>query len=270
MSTLRAIRRTGRRVALRVEDRFVREPATRPVFVLGNQKSGTTAIARLLSAASGSSYSHDMFFRRGWDDVDALHDGRLGVPDLVRRGPAEFTRGVIKDPDLTFHAGALADAFPQARFLVVVRDPARTVKSILERLAIPGDLDDLPPHTLAGNPLWASVFAAGPLGLPGGSHIDVLAQRWTRSVACREELSALGREPVTVRYEDFLADKAGVLGDLCARLDLPAAVDVSALLDRQFQPRGTSRPVEEFFGAANLERIRRWTADAGNALGYPR
>ena len=43
-----------------------------------------------------------------------------------------------------------------------------------------------------------------------------------------------------------------------------------SLLDRQFQPRGTSRPVEEFFGAANLERIRRWTADAGNALGYPR
>ena len=70
-------------------DRFARVRDD-PIFILGNQKSGTTAIAKLLVAATGETYSHDMFSSRDWRDTDALLRGETPVRELIRRGRREF------------------------------------------------------------------------------------------------------------------------------------------------------------------------------------
>lgn len=239
-----------------------------PVLVLGNQKSGTTAIARLLAEATGSTYSHDMFYRRGWDDVDALHRGDLDVADLVRRSRWEFSRRVIKDPDLTFHQPALASRFDRARFVFVVRHPADNLRSILNRLGLPGDPEGAAAQERAVadlSPLWRAVLEPHALGLAGGDYVEVLAQRWT--AAARAYLA----DPASmhlVRYEEFVTDKVGCIARLAGACGLPVTTDVSPLVDQQFQPRGDhSRTPEDFFGR-HLDAVRRECGPAAARLGY--
>ena len=240
-----------------------------PLFVLGNQKSGTTAVARLIAEATGRTYSHDMFYRRQWSDVADLHSGRLSVDDLVRRSSWEFSREVIKDPDLTFHHLALQARFPAARFLFVARGPADNIRSLLNRHRFPGDVTDRCAEarlTERLSPLWQAVFDPRPLGLAGGNYIDVLAQRWT--LAADTYLSH-PESQLLLRYEDFLADKLGTIERSATELQMPIRADVSARLEEQFQVKGdNSTPVQEFFGPDNYARIRRWCQDAAGRLDY--
>lgn len=261
----RTAKRTLRTARTRLAD-IASTPRPDPIFILGNQKSGTTAIARLLAHGTDSSYSHDMFYRRRWTDVSDLHTGSLTVEDVVSRGRSEFTRTIIKDPDLTFHRSELAHRFPDAQFVFVVRDPARNIKSVLERLGIDGN-QGLGPDVLPPSPLWRSVFDPTPLGLAGGDLIEVLAQRWAR--AAREYLSAPEGMKL-IRYEDFQASKEESIRSLAGHLGLEWVRALGQQADAQFQPKGSSKSVTDFFEPACLERIDRYTLDEATELGYTR
>lgn len=251
----RLLRAAARRLLWTLRDRL-ESPRADPVFVLGHQKSGTTAIAALLAQRLGRRYSNDMISRRRWRDAAEILAGRVPVTTLMARAPSEFAAGVIKDPDFTFIAAALAEAFPAAHFVGVVRDPRTTLRSIYERLDLPGDrarldLDAAP--VLAARPNWRLLFEPEPLGLGDGHELARLAARWVLAV---ERMEALGPRCTLVRYEDFLADKVGVLDGLATATGLDARGDVSAVLDRPFQRPGRHRGTPaEFFGAANLARI---------------
>lgn len=258
-----AVKRTVKDLRLRLAD-LTSSPHPDPVFVLGNQKAGTTAVARLLAHGTGSTYSHDMFFRRRWTDVSDLHTGRLSLEDLVARAPAEFSKQIIKDPDLTFHHAELKSAFPTARFVFVVRDPARNIKSMLERLGLSGEAD-LSESDLPRSPLWASVFDPVPLHLAGGTPIEVLAQRW--ALASRICLDA-SPDLHIVRYEEFSRGKERVISGLADGLGLQWVRGLEGEADRQFQPKGSSRSVAEFFDETSLEHIRLHAGPEAMELGY--
>lgn len=251
-----------------VLERFGPMP-TDPVVVLGNQKSGTTAVARLLSSATGATYSHDMFYRRGWFDAVAdLHRGRLPIDDLVGRHRWEFGRDIVKDPDLSFHVAAIREALPGARLVFVVRDPRGNIRSILNRLRVAGtDTDAQAAEVLERhNAIWRSVVDPSPLGLPGGSFVDVLAQRWTRAA---EEYLAACQHVRLLRYEDFVRDKRGAIEELAGDVGLRVTHDVSGETDVQYQPAGdNSSGFADYFGAERLAAIERWTAGAAASLGY--
>ena len=97
------------------------------------------------------------------------------------------------------------------------------------------------------------------------NYVARLAKRWNAAVQGMAEL----RDPVFIRYEDFIAGKETELRRLAEQLGIPAIGDVSAMLDVQFQPPGDqSSSWPDFFGAENLHKIESICASEMSRFGY--
>lgn len=239
-----------------------------PLFVLGNQKSGTTAIAALLAECAGQEFVHDPLYLRKTRLRD-LMAGEPPVAEFARGAPELFKAGVIKDNDFTFLVPELEAAFPKARFVYIVRDPRDNIRSMLNRLQYSGALPDLPDDERDDLrrrlPGWYEILTGASFGAPGGHYIDVLAERWVR--AARAYLEAAG--PMTlVRYEEFDVAKRPTIEQLARTLGFAVVRDISASQDKQFQPLGDrSVTWPEFFGP-NLGRIDRICGPYLERFGY--
>lgn len=270
---LRRARRLGRR-CIRFCQHRTATVFPRPVIVGGSPKSGTTAIAALLARAAGARFSNDPFWHvvhhdaKGFLLPDIL-EGRLSVGEFVDRYGAYFQAEIVKDPDFAFLYRQLRERFPQSRQVFIVRDPRDNIRSILDRLGIPGDLKELDPrdgYIPAGKQGWRAIFEGRGLGISQGNYVARLAQRWNLGVRRYLDARATIR---LVRYEEFVADKVGTIEQLAEDLGMPVEADISAEVDRQFQSRGRRGVVlEEFFGADNLRAIESLCADGMAALGY--
>lgn len=229
-----------------------------PVIVLGNQKAGTSAIAALLARATGRSYDIDIGGFRN-REYAALHAGTRSLRALIEaRARIEFSKGVVKEPNLTFLADQLVAAFPEARFVFIVRDPRANIRSTLNRLQVPGNLPRINPQDYPQlSPIWRSILynewvsdASEPLHYIGRS-----ATRWR--VAAQHYFDHEDRMAL-IRYEDFNRDKQAAIERLAQRLDLPVTHDISDRVDIRFQPKGNNRSTfVDFFGPENLALIER-------------
>ncbi len=252
-----------RRLGARLRGLFARVER-RPVIVLGNQKSGTSAVAHLLAELCGLSKTIDIQPLMGAAG-HAVMKGERRLADVVRRHPECFSTALIKEPMMTFFAGQVLEVFPESRVVFVVRDPRDNIRSLLNRRGLPGDLEEL------SDELRASLgrrVTLDPEVWGGGdeNYVGVLAHRWNR--AADAYLEHEGRVEL-VRYEEFVADKQGSLERLARRLGLEPRHDVSALLDVDFQPRGTrGASWDAFFGPRNLGRIERICGTRMARLGY--
>ena len=251
--------------------RYLLTPFARPneeaVIVLGNSKSGTTAITALLADYADASVTLDFWPRlRDPETLAALHSGEEPFEAFVRRFRADFSRDIVKDPHLTFLYPPLAERFPDARFLMIVRDPRDNIRSILDRLDLPGDRDDLDLARYEMRPLWRAILESPWLEVDGDGYVERLAQRWSLAA------SVYLRRPDAmelVRYEDFVDDKMGTIADLAERLGLEHRGRIEHKLDRRYQPKGRSDVVwEEFFGPRNLRLIEETCVEEARALGY--
>ena len=237
-----------------------------PILLLGNQKSGTTAIAALLARHTGRSVTLDV--PALWGDAErAIRAGEVRLEDVVRRDRLRFSRDIVKEPALSFIADAARAAFPAATLVTVVRDPRDNLRSVFDRLGLPGDrqVDAETPAGLSEH--WRAWLRPEPLGLPPGStHVDVAAHRWNLAADTWLEHPD---DVLLVRYEDFLQDKAGYVAGLADRLGLPHVQDVAAETDTDFQPRG-DRDVrwDRFFGADGLRRVNALCGPRMERLGY--
>ena len=253
--------------------RAARSPFARvnrqPVIVLGNQKAGTSAIAALLGAATGSSVTLDL--RNEQAAHPAFIRCRLGqapFAELVRRNRLDFSRDIVKEPNLSLLYDELMDYFPRARIALVVRDPRDNIRSQLNWLRLTGDLADVDErHRRTLTTVQRSVLDSGWLGLPGANYVDALARRW--SAVADVHLRHPERVRL-VRYEDFCAGKVAAIGRLATELGMAAERDISADVDRQYQPPGDRRASwPEFFGPENLARITARCGERMQCLGYP-
>jgi hypothetical protein len=246
----------------------IARPDPMPVFVLGNQKSGTSAIAALLGLATGLSTAVDLRREMERQTWLRLRRGDLSFGRFVRRNGLDFSCSIVKEPNLTFFCDELLTHFPAARFVFVLRDPRDNVASILDRLGIPGDLEVLADEHRGGvDPGSELVLDGHWLGIEAGAHyVDRLAARWN---ACADVYLTRPRDLMLVRYEDFLADKVGAIERLAVRLGLEVQHDVGARVDEPFQPAGTRSPDwATFFGEDNLRRIERICCERMQDLGY--
>jgi hypothetical protein len=149
-----------------------------------------------------------------------------------------------------------------------MRDPRDNLRSILDRLELPGHKKCLREgDTTDIDPVWQLVLDGEWMGLGGEQYIDRLAARWARAAQIYLEYE---EEFCLVRYEDFLEDKVGEIVGLTERLGLEQKHDIRDKVDVQYQPRG-NRSVDwnTFFGEANLLRIEKRCGPFMKELGYP-
>lgn len=239
---------------------------THPILLLGNQKSGTTAIAALLAEMADLPITLDLKKEFADPVVDRLRTEALTMKDFVEHHRLDFSRPMIKEPSLTPFYRQLADFFPESKFVIVVRDPRDNVRSILNRLGIHGNLDSVPAEARPKiTRAWQLILDGEWLGIPGTHYIDKLAHRWNFTT---DIYLANADEIILSRYEDFLADKPGEIKRLADALGLPARNDICSKVDIQFQPAGDHTVTWHDFFGENLERIESICAERMEAMGY--
>lgn len=138
---------------LRLAASRVGKPVDRPVFIVGMGRSGTTLLGRILGAHPSVGFLNEP--KAMWhvirDDEDIIgsyappHTGRLYLDandandDVSRRARAlsawyllasHSKRVVDKYPELIFRHPFVRAIFPDARFLIAVRSPWSTLKSV--------------------------------------------------------------------------------------------------------------------------------------------
>lgn len=243
-----------------------------PRFVLGNQRSGTTAVAALLADVTGASVELDLTREVFAPTFDLLRSGEMTIGEHVRRNRASYSRRIIKEPHLTPFLDQLREHFPDARFAVVVRDPRDNIRSLYDYLEIPGDCAEprlSSSRRVARWKSWRMVVDGGWLGLDGRQGLEHLAHRWNM---CADVYLHNRDQVILVRYEDFLADRLGLVRSLGKSLGLGvgSAHVAAERAGQAFQPLGAHRGAAPlaFFGPENLAMIDRICAERMSALGY--
>jgi hypothetical protein len=234
------------------------------VFVVGVQKSGTTAIATLLARLTRQTLGSDFTHLDPAPERTRFFERELPFDAYVAEHRRDFGRDIVKDPNLTFFIGELREAFPDARIVFISRDPREQIRSLLDWMGLPGDRDEVDTGPLPENVRmllegrWPAV--------EGRNYVERLAARWRLGA---DAYLARRDEVELIRYEDFVADKAGSLDELARRVGLEPVADISGEVDEQFQSRGTPRPWAEVFGQRNLALVEQACAEQMRELGYP-
>lgn len=240
-----------------------------PVLVLGNQKTGTTAIAALLAEATGMSATLDIHRAREFGQLHTrrVYEGKVSFEDYVRRNKLAFSRNLVKDPNLIYIYDDLARHFPDSSKIFINRDPRSNIRSILNRLVLPGDLPELEESHLADIAAgWQLTLNGSWMGLNGDNYIEMLAARWNLAT---DTYLKNADNMTLIRYEDFCEDKAGEIYRLTERVGLEPVNDVSGKVDRQYQRRGDRRVSwVDFFGPDNLARIEHICGERMEKFGY--
>jgi hypothetical protein len=223
------------------------------VFIFGNQKSGTTAIAAILVAMTGLTATLDI---HTWTVVeqDKLHLKTMTFEEFVQKHLWEFSADIIKEPGLTFLYDDVKRLFPFAQKVFIVRDPRDNIRSILNRVNRPGHTDTVRNfHEIPE--AWQRILDNRWMGLDHEHFIDSLSARWNRSVDVFLDHQA---EIFLLRYEDFVLNKAESIESLANLLEIQQVKDISGIVNVQYQPKG-NRDVSwvDFFGKENLMRIER-------------
>ncbi|MCA9244171.1 MAG: sulfotransferase [Phycisphaerales bacterium] len=241
-------------------------PHAAPVFILGAQKSGTSAIAALLGKATGLATTLDLHRELRRPTFQGIPSGDLSFERFIGLNRVDFSRPIIKEPNLTLFFDELRQRFPAARFAFVVRDPRDHIRSLLNRLKIPGDLPNLDLRGYSEvTPAWELVLDSAWAGIAGEHYIDRLAYRWRRMA---ETYLTHVNLFSPCRYEDFRADKVGAIHRLAAELGLDATHDIRGDVDRPFERVGDHVVTPEAFFGSNLERIVTICRDGMAAFRY--
>ncbi len=235
-----------------------------PILVLGNQKTGSSAIAGLLAARTGSSMATDL--SEAWTREFEFANDRTKLVSFIDANRYYFRRTIVKENSLTLAASTLFAVIPNACGVFVVRHPVQNIRSILDRLDWPGDprpIESLPdvPRT------WQQVINVKPWGTEAADHISALAHRWRLTTEAVIRNRARGE---VVRYEDFNDDKLGTIDHVANQLGLPNRLPVGHLLEHPFQPRGTRRgyKIDDVFSEEAVATIERICSDGMADLGY--
>ena len=234
----------------------------RPVYILGKEKSGTTAIARLLAVYTNKSLTSDIPPIWGEPELNLFKQNE-SYSDFVQQNKQYFCSDIIKEPGLTFIFPQIKASFPYAKFIMIIRDPRDNIRSIFNRLGIDGtsvelQLDKIPKD-------WQHVISNHCFDIEGDI-IERASKRWNMAV----NIYLKNRNDfILVRYEDFVKDKLQSIRLLSEGFGWIQHNDISLMLNKQFQPKG-NRAIswEDFFGLKNLQKIENYCAKNMEEVGY--
>jgi len=224
-----------------------------PVIVFGVAKTGTSAVAHLLADRSGLSKTIDIPML--WFPTNlCLIRGRIHLSDVIRKYPKPFSRQLIKEPNLSFIFDQVKEVFPLGRFVWVIRRPEETIRSVLNRIGLPGNLSEIDLSNHGLHRAWR-VALNGRIQRSSFRHyVDLLCEQWNHAA---DTYLAHSNEIRLIKYEDFMMDKVGAIEQLAQSLGLPKMTDIARKVDIQYQPKGKDQRVDPrvFFGEENLARI---------------
>ncbi|MGB3193590.1 MAG: sulfotransferase [Limnoraphis sp.] len=225
-----------------------------PILVLGNQKSGTSAIAALLAENTGLSVTIDITQEVEHPIYHHVILGKLSFDEYIQRHKLYFSNAIIKEPNLTLFYNQLIDYFPQSQFVFIIRDPRDNIRSILNRLQLPGNLTEIQlEQRQMLTQAWQLIIDNFGLNLPGSNYIEKMAYRWDYMANLYSNNS---EKMILIRYEDFLQDKVSQIERLAQKLGLKPINDISDKVNIQFQGRGDRNVKwQDFFEKDNLSRI---------------
>lgn len=236
------------------------------IFVLGQQKSGTTAISGLLSHVSKKSCLLD--HPHLWEpNISLIASGELSLNEVISDNWYDFQKKIIKEPNLTYLYSDVKNLYPRGIFLLVVRYPRDNIRSLLNRINIGGKYNKLDQDVFNSIQYeWKIIFNRNLYNIQYEHYIDILAERW--NIATDVYLNHQDKVKL-VRYEDFKVDKKGYIEALATDLGLQIKKDISKLVNKQYQPAGNSSvSYLDFFGEENLNRINTICGSRMKQLGY--
>ncbi len=226
-----------------------------PIFILGNEKSGTSAIAALLGEATNQTYAIDVPSIYKQENLEKIIVKEVDLKTFINQNSKiEFSKQIIKEPSFIWFYPQLKSLYPKAKFVFIVRYPHANIRSMLNRMNLKGDLES--PSQTNLNPLpieWQKTIDNRWLGIENSNYIESLALRWSKAVSVYLKNK---EDFILIKYEDFLKGKNQTIIDLANQLDLKISTSIEDKLDLPFQPKGdNSLPLETFFGEENLKRI---------------
>ncbi len=248
-----------------LKSRFAKVNYT-PIIVLGNQKSGTSAIAHLLADFGGLTKTIDIPPLWSSNTVKIMRRQR-SLSDIVRLHRFFFSTELIKEPNMVFFLDQVLEIFPGAKYIFVVRDPRDNIRSILNRMKTPGSLKEIDSQRLKNLPGYRIMLDAGIWGIDDTvNYVGMLAHRWNKAV---DHYVHYQNQIVLAKYEDFFINKYEFIRHLASRLGITEKADITDKLDIQYQPRGDRDvPWEVFFGMDNLALIEHICGSRMELFGY--
>ncbi|MEE2931009.1 MAG: sulfotransferase [Bacteroidota bacterium] len=235
---------------------FTKEPSKNPIFILGNQKSGTSVIGVLLGKLTNKPTAIDLFYSGfRYQLFVKWKRGIITTSKFINKNKLEFSKEIIKEPHLSVFYKELKMYYPNAKFIMIIRHPLSNIRSILDRLNIKGNNKEL--SFEERNRLfhsWKLVFNNGWIGGHQINYIEDLAERWNIIT----DIYLKNQENIVlVKYEDFLQDKYLSISNLAKSLSLNKKSKITHLLNKQYQPKGSKKNIDlqVFFGEKNYHKI---------------
>lgn len=221
----------------------------RPVFIVSTPRSGSTLLFETLLRAPGlytiGGESHQLIESIPQLNIRArqFSSNRLLAADAVPEVVAELRRRfhanmrdrdgtplapgqerfrmLEKTPKNSLRIPFLLEAFPEAQFVFLYRDPRQVLASMIEAwlsgrfktyVGLPG----------WHRPYWALLLTPGWRDLVGKPLLDIVAAQWkVATTVLLDDLATLPAGRVqTIRYDAFLANPRAEVGRLCSGLGL--------------------------------------------------
>jgi hypothetical protein len=241
-----------------------------PILICGMPKSGTTAISMLLAKACRMSICSDPFHILDCNNIDfreRLFSRKLSIDKLWNSYPYLFNRQIIKDPNFPLILPDLHKCIENASYVYIVRDSRHNIRSILNRLKLPSNPNEVDLSDVDVPPIWRNVLNGINPNIPGDNYIERLAWRWKISVD--NILLFKDRGGVIVKYEEFNKNKRMTIVKIANALKIPVKSDISEYLNHQFQPKGNNNvPIEQYYRRNEMDTINSITGETLRALGY--
>tara|TARA_B100000073_G_C23722455_1_gene568103 strand:- start:418 stop:1260 length:843 start_codon:yes stop_codon:yes gene_type:complete len=240
-----------------------------PIFILGNQKSGTSAIASLLGKMSTQKTSIDLLYCGFYFRIfKQWKQNKISTKQFIQINKLDFSNKIIKEPHLSVFYNELNKEYTQAKFVMIIRNPYDNIRSILDRLKIQGnkiDLNNNDKRKIFHS--WNLLFDNNWINGNERNYIKCLAERWNIITNIYLENQD---NLILIKYEDFLKDKTNTIIQLCKQLGLEQKIDISEYLNKQYQPKGKNKniPLNEFFGKDNFQKITKICQNNMKKLGY--